>query len=226
MEVIYVDLSESCKDKETIMKTVSNIATLSYGNDYAKNPEVLFNRLVNDGHLSVLEFIRCPYIEDGIVKGTSIQESYRFIGDKILERPYNPELHKKNIFTFKIKAPIFVARQFMRHRCFSYLEMSRRYTKHSKVPFEFYLPEELDQELSHIVKDYYSQAINLYELLLSHNIKPEIARIIIPQSAYTIFYAQADKPCLENFFKLRLDKHAQKEIRFIAEKMYEVYKNV
>ena len=211
-------------NQESRDETVATIASLSYGNEQAKNPAGLYNRLKKLKHESLFEFI------NKAVENRRIENSLRHNPDLPFSNRAERNKHKECIATFKVKVPIFVARQFMRHRCFSYLELSRRYTKPDKVKFEFYKPDlgDLSKEEQNKIKDFYTiqleNAVNMYSMMVKSGIKPEIARGIIPVSSYTKFWVQGDVECLTNFFNLRLKSDAQKEIRYIAQAMLELIK--
>lgn len=218
--VEYYDLSELLLDDNNIPFVVANIATLSYGNDYAKNPIQLYEKLIQNKHESVLEFVRYPYIDDNDnkLKGYSIQDSLRHKNTLIDKNKRDPNLFRKTIFTFKVKIPIFVARQLMRHRCFSFLEMSRRYVTRKKIEFEFYEPEHIknNKQLYNDYINYIDMSQQLYDKLIENKIKPELARIVLPLSLYTQLWIQGDIYCINNFLNLRISEHAQHEIRLLA----------
>lgn len=218
--VEYYDLSELLLDDNNIPFVVANIATLSYGNDYAKNPIQLYEKLIQNKHESVLEFVRYPYIDDNDnkLKGYSIQDSLRHKNKLIDKNKRDPNLFRKTIFTFKVKIPIFVARQLMRHRCFSFLEMSRRYVTRKKIEFEFYEPEHIknNKQLYNDYINYIDMSQQLYDKLIENKIKPELARIVLPLSLYTQLWIQGDIYCINNFLNLRISEHAQFEIRLLA----------
>jgi thymidylate synthase (FAD) len=140
------------------------------------------------------------------------------------------------ILTFHAKMPIFVARQWVRHRTARLNEVSGRY---SVVADEFYLPttdqirkqsrrnnqgraeEDLPRELQEraletLKRDQVS-AYASYEEMLGYDIARELARINLPLSIYTQWYWQIDLHNLFRFLRLRLGKHAQYEIRQYAE---------
>jgi thymidylate synthase (FAD) len=139
------------------------------------------------------------------------------------------------VFKFDIKLPIFVARQMVRHRCSSINEMSARY---SELPNEYYVPEpehiqvqadknkqgrgdnlaEDAEDWPQRFKDESEDAFELYGYRLRHMAK-EIARINLPLSTYTRWYWKQDLHNLLHFLSLRLDPHAQYEIRVFAEAM-------
>lgn len=142
------------------------------------------------------------------------------------------------ILTFHCKMPIFVARQWVRHRTARLNEISGRY---SVMRDEFYVPE-LDQMLGQsddnkqarsdeLVADgnqMREQLIEDQRALYSHykemvdgGLAREIARTNLPLSLYTEWYWQCDLHNLFHFLRLRLDSHAQYEIRVYAEAMAE-----
>lgn len=126
------------------------------------------------------------------------------------------------IFTFLVKAPIFVARQWMRHRTWSYSELSRRYTRDD---IEFYVPAQFTGlEVSGIpsilrqkYESIYAQELATYETLIAAGVRREQARAVLPVGMYTRFYATVDLNNLIKFLILREDSHAQYEIRVYAD---------
>lgn len=143
-------------------------------------------------------------------------------------------------FKFHIRCPIFVARQWLRHRTASVNEISARY---SVIQDDFYVPvtyskqsannkqgssEELLED-SHLPFDTIatcSEAFNHYSRLLEAGVAREQARIHLPQGTYTEFYWKIDLHNLFGFLHKRMDDHAQKEIRDLAKSMYEHVKTI
>lgn len=136
-------------------------------------------------------------------------------------------------FQFRAKAPIFVARQWMRHRTWSYNEVSRRYTSEE---IDFYIPQELryqsvsDKQASeNVLSDPWAKTLiksieknsegsyRLYEILLENGVCREQARMVLPVNMYTSFYAKTNLHNLFHFLELRNSPHAQYEIRVYAE---------
>lgn len=138
--------------------------------------------------------------------------------------------------TFHVKAPIFVFRQWHRHRTWSYNEVSARYTE---LPDEYYIPT-IDQITTQSKSNHQSrtktivsnasmiqglmQAANhrtysLYKDLLASGVARELARSVLPVAMYSEMYATANLWNVLRFLKLRLDSHAQYEIRVYAESM-------
>ncbi|MGB9663914.1 MAG: FAD-dependent thymidylate synthase [Ignavibacteria bacterium] len=148
-------------------------------------------------------------------------------------------------FKFHIKLPLFVARQWIRHRTANVNEYSGRY---SIMPEEFYVPDEtvikfqskankqgrdseevppeIRKRVLEILLQEQKSAFSGYQEMLNYNIARELARINLPLSLYTQWYWKIDLHNLFHFLKLRMDKHAQYEIRVYAEKMAEIVKAV
>jgi thymidylate synthase (FAD) len=141
------------------------------------------------------------------------------------------------ILTFHAKMPIFVARQWIRHRTARLNEISGRY---SVMADEFYIPakedirhqsttnkqgrgEEVPPQLQKKVievlkRDQVSVYAN-YEEMIKDDVARELARINLPLSLYTQWYWQIDLHNLFHFLRLRMDHHAQKEIQVYGEVM-------
>ncbi len=117
--------------------------------------------------------------------------------------------------TFYIEAPIFVVRQWFRHRTGTYMEKSGRYTQLQ----ECFIPEGVDER---IYLESLVHSIQKYQELLDGGAKREVARAVLPVGMMTKFYFKMDLRNLLNFFKLRLDNHAQKEIRWYARRMLDL----
>lgn len=138
------------------------------------------------------------------------------------------------IISFEVKCPIFVARQWMRHRTFSYNEVSRRYTSEN---IEFYIPKKLriqDKINKQSSIDYgdFSEYIDrikavtflaesLYNQMIDDNVAREQARMILPQNLYTKFVVTGNLHNWLHFVKLRIREDAQYEIRIYAKKILE-----
>ncbi len=138
--------------------------------------------------------------------------------------------------TFHTKMPIFVARQWVRHRTARLNEISGRY---SVMKDEFYVPapehirpqsennkqgrsedrftSEQEQEIIGLFANEQKSVYQNYEKLLELNVAREIARNNLPLSLYTEWYWQIDLHNLFHFLRLRMDAHAQYEIRVFAE---------
>jgi len=143
------------------------------------------------------------------------------------------------VFTFEVKAPIFVLRQWHRHRTWSFNEVSARYTE---LPEEFYVPEidqittqsssnkqmrtdEANPHAFYIRKkmEWHCQsAFALYREFIADGCPRELARSVLPVATYSHMFATVDLHNLAHFLKLRLHEHAQYEIRVYAEAMLQL----
>jgi len=140
-------------------------------------------------------------------------------------------------FTFHVRAPIFVARQWFRHRTASYNEVSGRY---SVLEERLYRPAtwraqdevnrqgsrdaRVDPEADRLLEESYRSAYRAYRGLLERGVAREEARVVLPLGLYTEFYFKQDLHNLFHFLKLRLDPHAQFEIREYARAIAEIVK--
>lgn len=203
------DLWQLRESREAMIEGVAQIASLSYGNEAAKNPQQLFDRIISLGHLSCLEFVPFPYLCEGkpCLPSHSLRESPSFSTEDYQFGDDNGE-NEYPATGFLVECPIFVARQWMRHRSFSYLEMSRRYVKDSKVPVEFYGDDKL----------YINElAVDTYDLLITSGEPPELARRVLPIGMMTKFYVGGFNRSWKKFFDLRSDLRAQAEIRVFSD---------
>lgn len=143
-------------------------------------------------------------------------------------------------FKFRVKAPILVARQWMRHRTWSYNEVSRRYTDED---ITFMVPDVLrgqandnkqmsagelmnSESLIPYIKRTYEACNRVYEMLIGEGVAREQARMVLPVGMYTMFYAKTDLHNLMHFIDIRNHPHAQEEIRVYAEAMLELISKV
>jgi thymidylate synthase (FAD) len=140
-----------------------------------------------------------------------------------------------NSFRFHVRAPIFVAREWFRHRTASFNEFSMRY---AKATDDFYVPEvedvrsqvgkpgaysfePVEEELAERTRDelreVYEHAFATYERLVEAGVARELARSVMPVGAYTEFFWTVNARSLMNFVSLRAADTAQREIRRYAE---------
>lgn len=145
--------------------------------------------------------------------------SYSFDIRTVYNSSEECEIIKENFKVFLYKVDLPTRSQMVRHRV-NWQELSRRYVSGKRVPFEFYINEKLKD--SEKIKDLINQSEELYFELLEKGIKPEVARRVIPQMSYTQIWGAFQPTQLENYFKLRLDNHAQWEIRQTAIAMKEL----
>lgn len=183
--------------------------------------------------------------------GTESSESFAggLINSLMRNRHGSPFEH--NYFTFRVHAPIFVAREFVRHRVgWSYNEESARYKELEPV---FWVPD-VRRRLVQVGKpmDYKvvygndqqhletvgalrlaaTEAYGKYKQLLEAGIAREVARAVLPVSVYTSFYATCNARSLMHLLSLRIDSlknkydtHPLAEIQEVAELMEEIFKD-
>lgn len=146
-------------------------------------------------------------------------------------------------FKFVVKCPIFVARQWHRHRTWSYNEVSRRYTDEN---LEFYTPSsewirrqaennrqasDESNEFGFLTQLEFQAARDIEEdryirLMEEQGVCREQARMVLPQSMYTTFIAKVDLANLLHFIDLRMDPHAQWEIQQYGEGLAELISSI
>ena len=140
-----------------------------------------------------------------------------------------------NSFRFHIRCPIFVAREWMRHRVGSFNEFSLRY---AKATDDFYVPDaedvrsqvgkpgaysfepvsdEVAETTRERLQDVYDTAYRAYQELVELGVARELARCALPVGAYTEFYWTVNARSLMNFLSLRNAETAQREIRRYAQ---------
>lgn len=200
-----------------------------------------FVRLVDymGGDARIVQTARVSYGE-----GTkSVREDAALID--YLMRHHHTSPFEHVVMEFHCKMPIFVARQWIRHRTARLNEISGRY---SVMEDEFYVPEpaqvlyqsrdnkqgrsadevppELRQKVVELIRRDQGAAYASYEELIHDGIARELARINLPLSLYTQWYWQMDLHNLFHFIKLRADTHAQWEIRQYAEALSQIARAV
>lgn len=141
------------------------------------------------------------------------------------------------MFTFHVGCPLFTAREWMRHRSWSFNEVSARYTA---VTDSFYMPEwreqsksnrqgsvEADPEQAALAEEALASldaamgnAYEAYHGALEAGLAKEVARCVLPVGMYTRFYATASLRSIIHFLQQRLSPLAQKEIRLYAEAIH------
>jgi thymidylate synthase (FAD) len=155
------------------------------------------------------------------------------------ERHGTPFEH--NAFRFHIRCPIFVAREWFRHRIGSFNEFSMRY---AKATDDFYVPEaddvrsqvgkpgaysfepvdaELAEETREQLREVYETAYAAYTELVEKGVARELARSVLPVGAYTEFYWTVNARALMNFVSLRAAETAQREIRRYADAVEQLF---
>ncbi len=194
-----------------------------------------FVRLVDHmgGDLSIVRAARVSY-DAAWRAGEDEGKDAKLIGYLLKNRHTSP--FEAVTFTFEVKAPIFVFRQWHRHRTWSFNEVSARY---AELPEEFYVPavEQITTQStsnkqmrtteqhpeaaawSEIIRIRCADSFRQYRSMLADGVPRELARAILPLGTYSHMFATVDLHNLFHFLQLRLHEHAQYEIRVYAEAM-------
>jgi thymidylate synthase (FAD) len=146
--------------------------------------------------------------------------------------------------SFEVHAPIFVFRQWHRHRTWSFNELSARYRE---LPEEFYVPaaaalkaqstsnkqgrgDDLDPAIVESTIEFMrstgANAFESYRIMLESGVARELARSVLPVSTYSTMFATVNLLNLLKFLSLRADSHAQYEIRVYAEAMIDLVRPI
>ena len=190
-------------------------------------------RLVPQGHTADQAIVQAARVSYGA--GTKKVNEDRGLIRYLLRHRHTTPFEMVE-FKFHVRMPIFVARQWIRHRTANVNEYSARY---SIVPDRFYRPsrddirqqsktnrqgrdELIDDATAEAFLGYLDRAERLHDeylKLTEQGLAREIARIGLPQSVYTEWYWKIDLHNLLRFLSLRIDEHAQKEIRDFSRAM-------
>lgn len=157
------------------------------------------------------------------------------------------------VFTFYVKCPIFVMREWIRHRIGSFNEISGRY---KTLAAEYYIPEvfrikgssnkqgsilpdddwlethgwmdaeDFNQEMVEDLTIAYDKAYDSYQSLLAEGIANEIARVVLPVGIYTQFWWTVNLRSLLNFMSLRSAENAQWEIQQYSKALEDIVKEI
>jgi thymidylate synthase (FAD) len=214
------------------------VETIEVSTAYAQNLPTTLGKLdpLGDG-ISSLELIRVSGSDVDVVNAARVsygkytatlsERDQALINYLVQHSHTSPFEH--NQLSFRVKCPLYVSRQWMRHRMNSYNEISYRYVK---APLEFYVPKkwryqdkknrqgsvgEFDNELfTQQYKDTITACVKAYEQLLENDVCRELARGLLPMCTYTEFIYTCNLHSLTHFLKLRLHAGAQYEIRQYA----------
>lgn len=200
------------------------------------------NKVLDKGFISVVDYMGC---DSSIVdaarvsygSGTKKSRDNAKLIEYLLRNSHMSPFEMCEI-KFHVKLPLFVARQWVRHRTANVNEQSARY---SIVENEFYVPHDFktQSKINHQASDkslgdeFYNSKINefvqhcnnsfeLYNSLISSGVSREISRMILPVNVYTQWYWKIDLRNLLNFVTLRISDNAQYEIREYAKVILEI----
>ena len=185
--------------------------------------------------------VNAARVSFGVKKESLDDKDLKLVKYLIKHKHTSPFEH--NIVSFEFQVPLFVARQHMRHRTWSFNEISRRYTKKD---ISFYMPQAFrtqhetnrqasNNELVNPVLDvvqgvtsnwetnasaallrHVEDSLKLYNNMLENGICKEQARMVLPQNLYTTYIGTCNLSNLIKFIKLRDHEGAQEEIRQVA----------
>lgn len=193
------------------------------------------------------EPIEWQYIDLGKVNGDLVavlnEKDQKLIHYLAKHEHYSPFGHC--FASFHVKAPIFVARQLVKHKFLRWNEISRRYVDDEP---EFYVPDVwrgrsadkkqgsegeittscvIDRygEMSHpkfVAQEYSEEALHMYNNMIAAGVAPEQARMVLPQSTMTEFYWSGSLDAFANMCNLRLKKDTQYETQLVAQQVDEI----
>lgn len=219
--------------------------------EHKKYPEY-DRKILNAGELSLIEYfgddlsiVNAARVSFASYDDTFTDKSAGLVNYLIKNKHATPFEHI--VFKFYVKCPIFVAREWFRHRWSSFNEMSMRYHVPSQI--DFFYPEKstirkqvgkpgayffepfTDQDLIHDEVDYhfglvYSVAEKAYRTLLEKGVAKELARSVLPVGQYTEFIWTVNARSLMNFLSLRNDSHAQYEINAYASEIESIFAEI
>ena len=175
-------------------------------------------------------------------EGTKTVREDKGLIDYLMRHAHTSPFEQVN-FTFHVKMPIFVARQIVRHRTAKINEISGRY---SILKDEFYEPdvsrmvkqskdnkqgssEEVLEDAESFLQSFKDEQFEMYDNYTEYiqgGMAKEMARINLPLAIYTEWYITFDLHNLFHFLKLRMDNHAQYEVRVYADAKYNLIKDI
>lgn len=212
-------------------------------NDFIKVLDHGYVRLVDHmgGDLSIVRSARVSYDADWRA-GKDAGADVKLI--RYLLRNKHTSPFESVTFTFEVKAPIFIFRQWHRHRVWSFNEISARY---AELPAEFYVPppalvgrqsasskqarevaavNEQSEQISEWIRIQCERAFVAYRQLMDVGAPRELARSVLPVATYSKMFATVNLHNLFRFIELRLHPHAQYEIQLYAEAMLRLVKPI
>jgi len=164
------------------------------------------------------------------------QSDVKLIAYLAKHKHFSPFNH--TFLSFRVKAPIFVARQLVKHKFMPWNEVSRRYVDDEP---EFYFPDKWRKRSDNVkqgsssipveyssnpywVSDHTEDVLDVYNELLKDGVCPEQARMVLPQNTMTEWVWSGTLGAFCDMLRLRLDPHTQFETQIVAKKIYkEVY---
>lgn len=200
------------------LSMTGNYPTINIHNN---NPLTKFGEWIEDGKYLLTNFRAVVYLFETF--GLDLRSRFNTEAEcAIISKHFK-------VFKMKVDMPTFG--QAVRHRI-NWQVLSRRYVSGARVPFDFYVADQMKD-----VKSYYSidteeaqlDTQDIIDICLAHyqaaldaGVKPQIARGIIPQCAYTVAWCAFQPKQFDSFITLRTDAHAQPEIRLLSNAMLEL----
>ena len=189
------------------------------------------------GDINVVNAARCSFAKE--VKEFDLEKDTKLINYLANHNHFTPLAHTS--VTIRVKAPIFMARQFVKHQIgLVWNEESRRYIDDEP---EFYIPKELrgrpvnakqgsdgvlesSELFTDMIVSESSRCLDLYKRLLEGNVAPEQARMVLPQNTMTNWMWTGSLVAFARVVKLRTDSHAQEEAQELASMIDEAIKDL
>ncbi len=195
---------------------------------------------------SDLTIVNSARVSFGVTKNELEKRDKKLI--KYLVKHRHTSTFEHNVVTFRFIVPMFIRSQHMRHRTWSYNEISRRYTDKD---LQFYTPktfrtqhktnrqasniDEINPVIwpdladfgegtrsAHAIRNHVDKSMELFNRLMSEGVCREQARMVLPQNLYTEYYGTCNLNNLLKFVKLRSHEGAQWEIRQVAQACLEI----
>jgi thymidylate synthase (FAD) len=204
----------------------------------------------NGGHVTLvsyeasdLDVVNAARVSFNVTHDEMQPNDDKLIGYLMRNRHGSPFEH--TFFKFRIRLPIFVAREWIRHRIGnSFNEVSGRYTE---INMDWYVPkfdyirkqtgkpgnyqyEQVDLAIiavvQHMIESASESAFKDYYRMLDMGIAPELARIVLPVNAYTEWIWSVNARSLMAFLSLRAEEHAQREIQDYAYAVESIFREI
>ena len=177
--------------------------------------------------VTVVNAARVSFAKEAVEVSEGDERLIRYLAVHKHHSPFNHAF-----LSFRVKAPIFVARQLVKHKFMPWNEVSRRYVDEEP---EFYFPDILRKRSENVkqgsseepldanyawkmqLDSDFRNALSSYEGLIKHGCCPEQARMVLPQNTMTEWIWSGTLGAFLDMLKLRLDPHTQRETRDVAE---------
>jgi len=221
------DFSRANQNEESRIEAVTFVAGECAGAE-PKDRKKLYERLKHEScgmPASSFEFVRNSFDPDLLcsLRNWMEQETIEGYSESLSKHTVDSlsSMLVNGLATFRIKAPIFIIRQIVRHRSFAYQELSRRLPVNDERPLEYWDSWEnfgicVGKPAPEMIKD---TVENMYNCLIREGERPEIARAILPLGTYSTIWMQGEVDAFRNYFEVRVDPRAQKEHQELAKVM-------